>query len=61
MLDVLRPVNREGSYQCETKSTPTTSEYSDSHFNTHSTVEDLLYFFLVEKMKYFFYRENEVE
>ena len=38
ILDVLHPVNREGSYQGETKCIPTTS--SDSLFNTHSTVED---------------------
>ena len=39
-LDVLRPVNLEGSYQRDTKGTPTTSTESDSQLNTHSTVED---------------------
>ena len=34
ILDVLRPVNREGSYQGETKCIPTTSKISDSLFNT---------------------------
>ena len=48
--DVLRPVNREGSHQGETKCIPTTSTNSDSLLNTHSTVEDL------EK-----FGENEVE
>ena len=33
-------VNRGGSYPVETKGIPTTSENSDSPFNTHSTVED---------------------
>ena len=32
--DVLRPVNREGSYQEETKCIPTTSENSDPLSNT---------------------------
>ena len=40
-LDVLRPVNREGSYQGETKCIPTTSQSSDSLLNTYSTGEDL--------------------
>ena len=31
ILDVLRPVNRKGSYQGETKRIPTTSKNSDSH------------------------------
>ena len=34
ILDVLHPVNREGSYQSETK------QNSDALPNTHSTVED---------------------
>ena len=40
ILDVLRPVNREGSYQDETKCNPTTNENSDSLFSTDSTIED---------------------
>ena len=36
----LPQVNREGSYQGEPKCIPTTSEKSDSLFNTHSTFED---------------------
>ena len=39
ILDDLRPVNREGSYQGETKSIPITSIHFDSLLNTHSTVE----------------------
>ena len=40
ILGDLRPVNREGSYQGETKRIPTTSANADSLLNTHSTVED---------------------
>ena len=40
VLDVLRPDNREMSCQGETESIFTTSENSDSLFNTDSTVED---------------------
>ena len=43
MLCVLRPVNREGSYEGETKCIPTTRAHSDSQLSTHSgisTVED---------------------
>ena len=36
----LRPVNREGSYQGETKRIPTTSNNSDSLLNTQYTVGD---------------------
>ena len=39
MLDVLRPVNREGSHHGETKCIPTTTTYSKSQLNTQSTVE----------------------
>ena len=45
LLDVLRPVNHEGSYQVETKRIPT-----NSLLKTHSTIEYL------EK-----FGENEVE
>ena len=42
MLDVLRPVNREGvgGGQGETKCMPTTSTMSDSLRNTRSILED---------------------
>ena len=40
ILDVLRPVKREWSYQGEIKCIPTTSEISDSLLSTHSTVEE---------------------
>ena len=49
ILDVLRTVNHEGSYQGETKRVPTTSKNSDSQLNAHSTVEDWRN--LGEKMK----------
>ena len=39
ILDFLRPVNREASYQGKTK-----CKSSDSQFNTHSTVDDLAKF-----------------
>ena len=39
ILDDLRPVNREGSYQGETTCIPTTSKNSDL-IKAHSTVED---------------------
>ena len=40
ILDVLRPVNREGSYGEESKSIRTTRTNYDSLFNTRSIVED---------------------
>ena len=39
VLDVLRPVNRERSYQGETKCIPTTSKILIDYLNTYSTVE----------------------
>ena len=41
ILDVLRPVNRDGSYQGEIKCILTTSTHFGSLLNTHSTIEDL--------------------
>ena len=40
ILDDLRLVIREGSYQGERKCIPTASTKCNSHFNTHSAVED---------------------
>ena len=48
ILNVLRSVNRERSYQGQTKCIPTTSKNSDSLFSTHSTVEGWRH---LEKMK----------
>ena len=41
ILDVLRPVNREGSYQEKEYCIPTTSKNSDALLNTHFTIDDV--------------------
>ena len=40
MLGALSPVNRQGSYQGETKCIPTTSKHSDLLLDADSTLED---------------------